>query len=88
MTTHLTSNNYFYNKLHTHPIKTRDELHKTYSGRIYTNDFNADYRGKDERKGSPIASRIASDFRWEEGLRNNYDIRGKRSCVSCLHEKT
>lgn len=66
LTVSAASNNYFYNKLHTHPLKTREELHKTFGGRIYNSDFSAE-RGNDN-KSSSIGSRIETDFRWEDKL--------------------
>lgn len=55
-----------YSKLH---IPTREEFHRSYGGQIYQSDFNTDCRGKDNAYGSTIASRIASETRWEEKLR-------------------
>lgn len=63
-----TSSNYFYTKLHSHPCKTREELHKSFGGRIYNNDF-LDSRGTDNINGSRIAKRIEADARWENKLR-------------------
>lgn len=40
----------------------------TFGGLIYYSDFNTDYRGKDEET-SPIASRIASDMKFDEKCR-------------------
>ena len=45
-----------------------DKEHKHYGGKIYLSDFETDYRGKDNTKGSPIAERIESDTRWERSL--------------------
>lgn len=42
-----------------------DKEHRHFGGKIYPSDFNADYKRKENRNGSPIASRIESDFRWE-----------------------
>lgn len=39
-----------------------------FGGKIYLSDFNTDYRGKDNTKGSTIASRIEADWRREEKL--------------------
>lgn len=50
-------------------IPSREELHQSYGGRVYPSDFNTGYPGKNNPSGSPIASRIASDFRWEQDLR-------------------
>ena len=46
--------------------ETYDKEHIHFGGIIYPSDFNTDYRGHDNANGSPIASRIASDLRWEE----------------------
>lgn len=54
-----------YNNLH---ITTRSELHRHPGGIIYQSDFNTDYRGNDNLRGSSFASRIESDFRWEQKL--------------------
>lgn len=40
-----------------------DKEHRHFGGIIYPSDFNTDYRGTDNTHGSPIASRIASDFK-------------------------
>lgn len=45
-----------------------DKEHLHIGGKIYQSDFNTDYRGKDNINGSTIASRIASDFRWEQKI--------------------
>lgn len=42
--------------------------HTKFGGIIYQSDFNTDYRGKDNTKGSTIASRIEADCRREEKL--------------------
>lgn len=42
-----------------------DKEHRHYGGKIYPSDFNADYKRKENPNGSPIASRIESDFRRE-----------------------
>ena len=49
-----------------------DKEHRHFGGLIYQSDFNTDYRGKDNTNGSTIASRIESDFRWEQKLYENY----------------
>lgn len=53
-----------------------DKEHRRFGGIIYQSDFNTDYRGKgkDNTYGSTIASRIESDFKWEQKLRK---FRGK-----------
>lgn len=45
--------------------ETFDKEHKHLGGYIYPSDFNTDYRGNNNLNGSFIASRIASDYRWE-----------------------
>lgn len=46
-----------------------DKKHSRFGGLIYQSDFNTDYRGKANKNGSTIASRIESDFRWEQKSR-------------------
>lgn len=48
--------------------ETFDKDHKHFGGLIYQTDFNTDYRGMDNLNGSPIASRIETDFRREKKL--------------------
>ena len=48
--------------------RTFDELHYHFGGMIYDSDFNTDYRGKDNKNGSIIASRIECDYRREKKL--------------------
>ena len=50
-----------------------------FGGRIYLSDFETDYRGKDNTAGSIIASRIISDWRFDEMCRKNSSIRDKKS---------
>lgn len=49
-----------------------DREHKHFGGKIYPSDFNTDYRGDDNTKGSTIARRIEIDFRWERSLLRQY----------------
>ena len=53
--------------------ETFDKRHMHFGGFVYPSDFNTDCRGKDNIHGSPIASRIESDFRWEKKtlIKNN-----------------
>lgn len=51
---------------HTLYLAVREESHRHYGGRIYPSDFNTDYPGNAHTSGSPIAARIASDFKWEQ----------------------
>ena len=48
--------------------ETYDKEHIHFGGKIYTSDFNTDYRGKGNTNGSSIASRIASDMRKEKEI--------------------
>ena len=49
--------------------RIREVDHTTFGGIIYPSDFNTDYRGKDNTKGSTIASRIISDQKFDEHYR-------------------
>lgn len=42
---------------------------RNFSGLIFTSDFNTEYK-KDNYNGSPIASRIESDWRFDKYLDN------------------
>ena len=44
----------------------KTENHNTFGGLIFASDFNTDYRGKDSQNGSSIASRILSDWKFDE----------------------
>lgn len=48
--------------------ETFDKEHRHLGGVIYPSDFNTDYRGSNSLNGSFIASRIASDYRWEKKI--------------------
>ena len=48
--------------------ETFDKEHIHFGGEIYFSDFNTDYRGKDNKNGSPIAARIKSDFKRENEI--------------------
>ena len=52
-----------------------DPNHTQFGGFIYNSDFNTDYRGKVNTNGSTIASRIASDQRFDEQCRKNIENR-------------
>lgn len=55
-----------------------DREHRHFGGKLFTSDFNTDYRGKRIAHGSSIANRIEADFRWEKQLANqkpNVDLR-------------
>lgn len=45
--------------------ETVDKEHIHFGGIIYSSDYVTDYRSRNNTNGSSIASRIASDFRWE-----------------------
>ncbi len=47
----------------------------SFGGIIYLSDFETDYRGKDNNKGSSIASRISSDLKFDEQCRKNIENR-------------
>ncbi len=49
--------------------------HSTFGGVIYLSDFETDYRGRDNKNGSPIASRIASDYIFDKKCRKNIENR-------------
>lgn len=49
--------------------------HTTFGGYIYPSDFNNDYSGKLNTNGSTIASRIASDWRFDNSCKKNNDNR-------------
>lgn len=46
--------------------KRFDKEHRHFGGMIYQSDFSTDYRGKNNTKGSGIASRIEHDLRREK----------------------
>lgn len=60
------------NTLH---IPSREELHRTFGGKIHLSDFNTDYRGNDHAHGSAVAARIAVDRSWEQKLRTEKEWR-------------
>ena len=53
---------------------------RTFGGLISSSDYNTDYRGKDNTRGSQIAKRIISD--------RNFDYRCKRNMELNNREKT
>lgn len=57
--------------------ETFNKEHIHFGGVIYLSDFNTEYREKDNIRGSSIAARIESDFRWEKRLlkRLGYEIK-------------
>ena len=52
--------------------------HTRFGGLIYPSDFETDYRGDDNLKGSSIASRIISDMKFDEQCRRNLMVTEKR----------
>lgn len=70
-------------KTGTYKTEIFDKEHRHPGGRIYPSDFYTNYRGKENTNGSTIASRIASDFRWEKNslTRENKDEYGRT--LSC-----
>lgn len=49
-----------------------------FGGLIYNSDYNTDYRGKNNAKGSPIASRIIADEKFDIQCKRNIEIFKKR----------
>lgn len=49
--------------------------HKTFGGVIYPSDYNTDYRGKDNIRGSQIAQRIISDRIFDYRCKKNIELR-------------
>lgn len=49
--------------------------HTRFGGLVYASDFNTDIRGKDQKNGSAIASRIVNDYRFDEQCRKNITYR-------------
>ena len=43
--------------------------HTTFGGTIYQSDFNTDYSGNTNANGSVVASKIASDWRFDESCK-------------------
>ena len=43
--------------------------HTTFGGLIYQSDFNTDYSGNTNANGSVVASKIASDWRFDESCK-------------------
>lgn len=52
--------------------------HTTFGGLIYPSDFETDYRGKDNTKGSTIAQRIVSDWNFDKKCRKNVENRDRQ----------
>lgn len=49
--------------------------HTTFGGVIYPSDYNTDYRGKDNIRGSQIAQRIISDRNFDYRCKKNIELR-------------
>jgi len=47
----------------------------TFGGLIYPSDYNTDYRGKDNTRGSVIAQRIISDRNFDYRCKRNIELR-------------
>ena len=45
--------------------------HSTFGGLVYLSDFCTDYRAKNNKNGSAVAKRIASDRKFDEQCRKN-----------------
>lgn len=54
----------------------------TYGGMVYSSDFNTNYRGKANEKGSAIAARILSDQRFDMQCRKNSEERERGAFTS------
>ncbi len=50
---------------------TREESHSHFGGYIYFSDFNTGSRHNNVYRGSEVASRIASDLRFDESCKKN-----------------
>lgn len=48
--------------------------HTTFGGLIFPSDFNTDHRGKNNKNGSPIASRIISDKNFDNRCKQNRNL--------------
>lgn len=48
-----------------------------FGGRIYNSDFNTDYRRCDNDHGSPMAKRIAQDWRFDNQCKKNIEYRNR-----------
>lgn len=48
---------------------------KTFGGVIYPSDYNTDYRGKDNVRGSQIVKRIISDRNFDYRCKKNIELR-------------
>ena len=50
----------------------------TFGGLIFPSDYNTDYRGKDNTRGSSIAQRIISDQKFDDRCRKNIEIKNRQ----------
>lgn len=53
--------------------------HTRFGGIIYPSDFETEWKGRKNQNGSMIASRIASDRRFDEQCRQNIQNRIRRN---------
>lgn len=51
----------------------------TFGGIIYPSDYETDYRRKNNKYGSSIAQRIASDWKFDEQCRKNIENRNTKT---------
>lgn len=47
-------------------LRSREELHRTFGGKIEPSDFESYYCGKDYKNGSLIADRITRDIKFDK----------------------
>jgi len=64
----------------TNKYETHEVDHTRFGGVIYLSDYNTDYRGKDNTRGSQIAKRIISD--------RNFDYRCKKNIEEMKRKKS
>lgn len=53
--------------------------HTTFGGTIYLSDFETEYRGKSNSKGSVIAARILSDWKFDRQCGKNIYLTGRKT---------
>ena len=52
--------------------------HTTVGGIIYPSDYNTDYRGRDNTRGSAIAQRIISDRNFDYRCKKNIEMKNRQ----------
>ncbi len=52
--------------------------HTTFGGIIYPSDYNTDYRGRDNTRGSAIAKRIISDRNFDYRCKKNIEMKNRQ----------